>query len=121
MRRETAILAGGTAAAVALTLAVGAAAAPERLGAVAAGALLGGAFQALVFALTAAVLPGKRLAAYGVGMVGRLLLVVLAALVVVPLAGVAPAPFLFALLAVLFATTLIEPVAHAAGTRKPTG
>lgn len=55
-------------------------------------------------------LPGRPLAAYLLGMLGRLLMVGLAALVWVPRAGLPPAPTLFALVAVFFATTLVESV-----------
>jgi hypothetical protein len=61
---------------------------------------------------------GKQLAAYGVGMLGRLLLVVGSALVLVPASGLPMGPTLFSLVTVLFATTVLEPVALAAGTEK---
>lgn len=121
MKRPGLVYGAAVAVATGGTLAAGAALAPERFGSVLAGALVGAGFQLLLFALAAAALPEKRFAAYGIGMLGRMLLVAVAALVVVPAAKLAAAPFLFSLLAVLFATTLIEPVVHAAGTRKPTG
>ena len=118
MRRPWTVLLGGVAATGALVFAVGAAMAPGARGAVAAGVLVACAFQLLVFVIAAVALPGNRLAAYGVGMLGRLLLVVAGALLVVPGTGVAAGPFLFSLVSVLFATTLLEPVALSAGERK---
>ena len=121
MRHAWAVLLGGVAAIGALVFAVGAGMAPAARGAVAAGVLVACAFQLLVFGIAAVALPGKRLAAYGVGMLGRLLLVVAGALLLVPATGVAAGPFLFSLVTVLFATTLLEPVALAAGERKLKG
>lgn len=85
---------------------------------VAAGVVIGCGFQLLFLAVAHLAFPGKQLAAYGVGMLGRLLLVLVAALVLVPATGLPPAPTLFSLVSVLFATTLLEPVALAAGTQK---
>jgi hypothetical protein len=116
-----AVVLGGVAAIGALVFAIGAWMAPEARGAVAAGVLVACAFQLLVFVIAAVALPGNRLAAYGVGMLGRLLLVVAGALLLVPATGVAAGPFLFSLVTVLFATTLLEPVALAAGERKLKG
>ena len=121
MRRPWAVVLGGVAAIGALVFAVGAGRAPRARGAVAAGVLVACAFQLLVFVIAAVALPGNRLAAYGVGMLGRLLLVVVSALLLVPATGVAAGPFLFSLVTVLFATTLLEPVALAAGERKLKG
>jgi hypothetical protein len=91
---------------------------PEGRRGVAAGALIGGAWQALVLLVVAVALPGNRLLAHGVGMLARLAMVVAAGLVVVPAAGLPPAPTLLTMVTVLFATTLIEPVAFSgAGTR----
>lgn len=121
MSRPWPALLGGVAAIGALVFAAGAAMAPQARGAVAAGVLVACAFQLLVFVIAALALPGNRLAAYGLGMLGRLLLVAAAALLVVPATGVAAGPFLFSLVTVLFATTLLEPVALAAGERKLKG
>jgi hypothetical protein len=119
--RPWAVVLGGVAAIGVLVFAVGAGMAPRARGAVGAGVLVACAFQLLLFAIAALALPGNRLAAYGVGMLGRLLLVVVSALLLVPATGVAEGPFLFSLVTVLFATTLLEPVALAAGERKLKG
>ncbi|HET7231448.1 MAG TPA: hypothetical protein VFJ16_15675 [Longimicrobium sp.] len=84
---------------------------PEGRRGVAAGAAMGGIWQLLVLAVLAVALPGNRMIAHGVGMVARLALVAAAGLVIVPAAGLPQAPTLFTLVTVLFATTLIEPVA----------
>ncbi len=76
------------------------------------------AFQLLLFGLARAVFARNPLAAYGVGLLGRLLLVIVSALVLVPAAGLPAMPTLFSLVSVLFATTLLEPVALASGTPK---
>jgi hypothetical protein len=88
---------------------------PEQRQAVALGVAFAAFWQALVFGVTVIVLPNQRLAAFGVGMLSRFLLVVVAALVVVPLLEVPPAPALLSMVTVLFATTLIEPVLLAPG------
>ena len=85
--------------------------------AVAVGVGMGCAFQLLFLSVARLAFEGKPLAAYGVGMLGRLILLGVAMLVVVPLAGVPAAPALLSLVTVLFATTLLEPVALAARTR----
>lgn len=84
---------------------------------VAAGVVIACVFQLILLAIAHLAFPGKQLAAYGVGMLGRMLLVLVVALVVVPATGLPAAPMLFSLVSVLFATTLLEPVALAAGTR----
>ncbi len=119
MRRAWALYPAGVVVAAVLVYAAGLMLA-ERAdrGSVVAGVLLGAAFQLLLFAVTAVALPGKRLAAYGVGLLGRFMLVVVCALALVPATGLAAAPFLFALVSVLFATTLLEPVVLSAGTGK---
>jgi hypothetical protein len=94
---------------------------PDARGDMAAGVLVGVAFQLLVLLIAAVAFPDNALAAYGVGMLGRLLLVIVAALVIIPAAGLQPEPFLYSLVTVLFATTLLEPVALAAGARNPKG
>lgn len=92
--------------------------APEGQRGVAAGAAIGGAWQLLVLGVLAVALPGNALLAHGVGMLARLAMVVAAGLVIVPAAGLPPAPTLLTMVTVLFATTLIEPVAFGgAGTR----
>ena len=109
MNRRTLYLAG-LAATAALVWVAGRAMAPEGVRGVTVGVLLGAAFQLLVFALMVAVFPGRPLAAFGIGLIGRMVLVVAAALLIVPAAGLPPAPFLFSLVTVLFTTTLLEPV-----------
>lgn len=108
MRRKAAYLAAVMVAAGLVWLA-GWALAPEDVRGVTAGVGLGTAFQLLVFALMVAVFPGRPLVAFGVGMLGRMVLVVAAALVILPAAGLPPAAFLFSLVTVLFTTTLLEP------------
>lgn len=118
MKRGTMVAAVGTLVIGALVYAAGLAlTGPEGRGALAVGVLVAVAFQLLVLAIAAVVFPENALAAYGVGMLGRLLLVIVAALVIVPAAGLRPSPFLYSLVTVLFATTLLEPVAMAAGAR----
>lgn len=91
---------------------------PQGRRGVAAGAAMGGLWQLLVLAVLSVALPANRLLAHGVGMLARLALVVAAGLVIVPAAGLPAAPTLLTLVTVLFATTLIEPVAFSgAGPR----
>ena len=85
---------------------------------VAAGVVIGCGFQLLFLAVAHLAFPGKQLAAYGVGMLCRLVLVVVSASVLVPAARLPVMPTLLSLVTVLFATTLLEPVALAAGTQK---
>ncbi|HEX8675034.1 MAG TPA: hypothetical protein VF710_24250 [Longimicrobium sp.] len=85
---------------------------------VAVGVAIACVFQLFFLLVARVAFPGKQLAAYGVGMLGRLILVVAVALVLLPAAGLPAAPTLFSLVTVLFATTLLEPVALAAGTTK---
>ena len=84
--------------------------APAQRPSAAIGAGMAAAWQALVFAATLTALPHNRLAAFGVGMLARLLLVAAAGLVAVPALGLDPAPALLSMVTVLFATTVIEPV-----------
>ncbi|HEY0038252.1 MAG TPA: hypothetical protein VGB66_16250 [Longimicrobium sp.] len=91
---------------------------PEARTGIAAGVALGCAFQLFFLLMARLVFPGKHLAAYGVGMLGRLLLVVVSATLLVPATGFPAAPTLLSLVTVLFATTLLEPVALAVGTQK---
>ena len=85
---------------------------------VVAGAGIGCAFQLLSFWTMLALLPGRQMLAFGLGMLGRFALVAVVALVGLPLAGLPAAPTLLSLVTVLFATTLLEPVFLAADTRK---
>jgi hypothetical protein len=118
VKRGTMAAAAGVLVIGALVYAVGLTLArPDARGDMATGVLVAVAFQLLVLLIAAVVFPENALAAYGVGMLGRLLLVIVAALVIVPAAGLRPAPFLYSLVTVLFATTLLEPVAMAAGAR----
>ena len=82
-----------------------------------AGAAIATLFQLVVFTLTTALLRSSRFAAFGVGMLARMLLVIVAALAIVPASGLPAAPTLFSLVTVLFATTLLEPVLFAAGAK----
>lgn len=83
---------------------------PEWRTAVAVGAAIGCVFQLLGFWAMLALFPGRQLLAFGLGMLGRFALVALAALVLLPLVGLPAAPTLLALVTVLFATTLLEPL-----------
>lgn len=122
MKRGTMVAAAGTLVIGAVVYAAGLTLAqPQDRGALAVGVLVAVAFQLLVLAIAAVAFPENALAGYGVGMLGRLLLVIVAALVIVPAAGLRPAPFLYSLVTVLFATTLLEPVAMASGARNPKG
>jgi len=116
MRRRLMLFAGGAVVIAALVWAAGAAMAPpaDRRG-VTAGVAVGLGFQLLLVAVTTAALPRSRMAAYGLGMLGRFVLVVAAALAIVPATGLPPVPMLLSLVTVLFATTLLEPVLFAAG------
>jgi hypothetical protein len=100
----------GLAVAGALVWAGGRAMSPEGVRGVTVGVLLGVGFQLLMFGVMVAVFPSRPMAAFGMGLLGRMVLVVAAALVIVPAAGLPPAPFLFSLVTVLFTTTLLEPV-----------
>ena len=93
----------------------------EQRRAVAIGVGAGAAWQALVLAVTLTALGHNRLAAFGVGMLARFLLVAVAALVALPALGVPMGPALLSMVTVLFATTLIEPVLFAAGAGTGTG
>ncbi len=122
MKRATMIAAAGVLVVGALVYAAGLALAqPEGRGSLAVGVLVGVAFQLFLLVVAALVFPDNALAAYGVGLLGRLLLVIAAALVILPAAGLQPGPFLYSLVTVLFATTLLEPVVMAAGARNAKG
>ena len=90
---------------------------PGARGGVAVGVAIGCVSQIFFLMVARAAFPGRQLAAYGVGLLGRLILVVAAALVLVPATRLPAAPTLLSLVTVLFATTLLEPVALASGTR----
>lgn len=83
---------------------------PEAAGGVAAAVGIAGAFQLLAFWLARALFGERRLLAYGVGMLGRFALVAFTAFLIVPRAGLPAAATLFALVSVLFPTTVLEPV-----------
>ena len=122
MKRGTVIAAVGVLVIGALVYAAGLTLAqPDARGDMATGVLVGVAFQLFLLVVAALVFPDNALAAYGVGMLGRLLLVIVAALVIVPAARLRPEPFLYSLVTVLFATTLLEPVVMAAGARNAKG
>jgi hypothetical protein len=115
------LLAGVVAIAVGVYLVAALMVPAEQRRAVAIGVGAGAVWQGLVLAVTLTALHHNRLAAFGVGMIARFLLVALAALVAVPALKLPPAPVLLSLVTVLFATTLIEPVLFAAGARNETG
>jgi hypothetical protein len=93
---------------------------PASRSAAAFGAGIAAGWQALVFAATITAFHKNRLAAFGVGMLARLILVAAAGLVIVPAMGIDPAPALLSMVTVLFATTVIEPVLFA-GAGNETG
>jgi hypothetical protein len=95
--------------------------APEARRGVAMGAAIAAGWQLLLLGVLAVALPGSPLIAHGVGMLARLAMVGVVGLVIVPAAKLPPAPTLFTMVTVLFATTLIEPVAFAAGARNDKG
>jgi 4-amino-4-deoxy-L-arabinose transferase-like glycosyltransferase len=84
---------------------------PESVPGVLAGTGIGLAFQVVVVGgLLAALFGGQPMVLFGLGMVGRIVLLAVTALVVVP-AFRLPAPAtLFSLVSVLFLTTLSEPL-----------
>lgn len=89
----------------------GAIAAPEDARAVWIGAGIALVIQFVLFVAFFVVVFAKQpLLAHGLGMLGRLFAVGVVALFWVPWAGVAAAPLLFSLVAVLFLTTLAEPL-----------
>jgi hypothetical protein len=90
---------------------------PEGRVGVTVGVALGAVWQLLVLSVLAVTMRGNPLIAHGVGMLGRLAMLGVAALVLVPRAGLPAEPTLFAMVTVLFATTLIEPVAFSTGAR----
>jgi hypothetical protein len=118
VRRPAVFLVLVVAATLGVALAGAGLAGPGGAAGVRVGAALGGLFQLLSFGTLHALFPGRQMLAFGVGMLGRFALVALVALVVLPLMGLPAAPTLFALVTVLFATTLLEPLFLAADTRK---
>jgi hypothetical protein len=74
--------------------------------------------QLVATSAAGAVLPANRVGAFGLGMIARFAAVVAVGVLVVPRAGLPPAPTLLSMVTVLFATTLIEPVLHASGAGK---
>ena len=64
----------------------------------------------LVWVLFVWALPQQGLLAHVIGLVGRMVMLAVMALVWVPVLGTPPAPTLFSLVGVFFLTTLIEPV-----------
>jgi len=96
-------------------------AAPGQRHAVVVGVALAAAWQAIVFVVTLLALGHNPIAAFGVGMLSRLLLVAGTALLAVPVLEVPAAPLLFSMVTVLFLTTLIEPAVFAAGARNDKG
>lgn len=78
---------------------------------VAVGVVLAWAMQvALFWALAVWLFPGRMALVYGLGMAGRFAVLGVTAFFVVPLSGLAPEATLFSLVAVMFATTLLEPL-----------
>jgi len=89
-------------------LGVGLVAPPGRSG-VWAGVGVAFVAQVMIFwALFVGAFPTRRVLAHLVGMMGRLLVFALTALVWVPLSGLPPAPTLLALVSFFFVTTLAE-------------
>lgn len=83
------------------------------------GAALAWFAQATLFwVLAERVFGGRLVPVYAAGMIARFALLAFAAFVLVPLLNVAAAPMLLTLAAVLFATTLLEPV-FLAGEKLP--
>ncbi|HEU0055528.1 MAG TPA: hypothetical protein VFQ39_20210, partial [Longimicrobium sp.] len=88
MSRRHAVYVAGCAGMALLVWAVGSLmTGPEGRAGVAAGAAAGCLFQLLLFGVAEVALPGNRLAAFGVGLLGRLVLVIAAALAFVPASG----------------------------------
>lgn len=100
-------IAAGVAGAVAL-LGAGMVAPPAREG-VWAGVAVAFACQTIVFwLLFVGIFPDRRVLAHLMGVLGRLLVFALTALVWVPRSGLPPAPTLLSLVAVFFVTTIAE-------------
>jgi hypothetical protein len=115
-------LAGIVAIAAAVWAAALAFVGPEGRQGASVGAAIAAGWQMLVLGVLAVALPGNQLIAHGVGMLARLAMVVAAGVVIVPATGLPLAPTLLTMVTVLFATTLIEPVAFSgAGARDKQG
>lgn len=112
MKRASGRYAIAAAAAALLVLLAGLVlAGPAGRGGVAVGAAAAFVFQAAGFWLFAERLfPGRPALVYVLGMLGRFVLVGLVAFVALPLAGLPPVATLLSLVAVLFLTTLLEPL-----------
>ena len=107
---------------VAVTLAGGALVGDAGRAGIRSGAAIGAAAQVAGFwILSVWALPRKPVLAHGVGMLVRLVVVGLVALVWVPRSGLPAAPTLFSLVAVLFLTMLVEPMALKIGGPQRTG
>jgi hypothetical protein len=84
---------------------------PESARAVWLGAGIALVIQVVLFVVLFVVAFARQpMLAHGLGMLGRLVAVGVVALFWVPMAGVPAAPLLFSLVAVLFLTTLVEPL-----------
>lgn len=110
------VLSGGVALGV-LLLGMGLAGADSR-DEVVVGVATAYAFQAAVVGPLLHRFPAKRFMVFGVGMLGRLFVVVMAALVLLSQPGAGAAATLFSMVLVFFATTLLEPLV--AGPDSPT-
>lgn len=111
MNRRLLIFTGAVVLATVLVVVLGRGlAGPNRAEGVLLGATIGGVFQLLTFGLVLATLSRQPVLAFGLGMMGRFVLVLFAALVIVPLSGLPAGPLLLSMVSVLFATTLLEPV-----------
>jgi hypothetical protein len=85
---------------------------------VAVGAVMAALAQCALFVLLVQAFPGRGMLVFGMGMMGHLVLLVLAMFVVVPLSGLAAAPTLISLVSVLFASTVVEPLFLSVDNRK---
>jgi len=74
-------------------------------------ALAWGVQVALFWALAVWLFPGRLALVYGLGMAARFVLLGVTAFIVVPLSGLSPEATLFSLVALMFTTTLLEPLA----------
>lgn len=111
-----ALVSGGVALGI-LFLGVGLVGPDSRMQVIA-GVVTAYAFQATVVGLLLHRFPAKRFMVFGVGMLGRLFVVAVAALVLLSQAGAGATATLFSMVLVFFATTLLEPLV--AGPDSPT-
>lgn len=109
-------LAAGAVTLLVILVGMGMVDAPGRRG-VYVGATVGFASQVALFWGLTELFPRKPLVVYGVGMMGRFVVLAITAFSLVPGAGLPPVPTLFSLVATLFATTVVEPILLAADTR----